>query len=194
MGSTTDGSGWFPYVPQRDGLDCIGKSRIAIPLCKSFMTLETPICRLRLSGISRHASSLMDGVDPVGKSRITISCCECSMSLETSISRSATFVRSLTPVPCERTAQISSVNRGSRFRVARTLCIRNSRYADSRYAELRLSGILCHVFLLFGRLRSLREIAYRDFLMQRFYTPQISDERNPDAFQDVDTCPAEING
>jgi hypothetical protein len=65
---------------------------------------------------------------------------------------------------------------------------------NSRYAELRLSGILCHVFLLFGRLRSLREIAYRDFLMQRFYTPQISDERNPDAFQDVDTCPAEING
>jgi len=45
-----------------------------------------------------------------------------------------------------------------------------------------------------GRLRSLREIEDRGFLKQRFYTPQISDERNPDTFQDADTCPAEING
>jgi hypothetical protein len=45
-----------------------------------------------------------------------------------------------------------------------------------------------------GRLRSLQEIADRDFLMQRFYTPQISDERNLDVFQDADTCPFEING
>jgi hypothetical protein len=116
----------------------------------------------------------MDGVDPVGKSRIAISCCEHSMSLETPISRSATFVRSLTPVPCERTAQILSVNRGSRFRVARVLCIRNP-----RYAELRLSGILCHVSLLFGRLRSYREFANHDFLLQRFYTPKIYDGEIP---------------
>jgi hypothetical protein len=36
-----------------------------------------------------------------------------------------------------------------------------------------------------GRLRSIKK---------RFYTPQISDERNPDTFQDADTCPTEING
>jgi hypothetical protein len=34
-----------------------------------------------------------------------------------------------------------------------------------------------------GRSRSDREIAYRDFYMQRFYTPQISDGKNPDASQ-----------
>jgi hypothetical protein len=45
-----------------------------------------------------------------------------------------------------------------------------------------------------GRLRSFREIADRGFLKQRFYIPQISDERNSDTFQDADTCPAEING
>jgi hypothetical protein len=43
------------------------------------------------------------------------------------------------------TTQILSVNRGSRFRMARVLCIQKP-----RYAELRLSGILCHVSLLFG--------------------------------------------
>jgi hypothetical protein len=126
----------------------------------------------------------MDGVDPVGKSRIAISCCERSMSLETSISRSATFVRSLTPVPCKRTAQIVSVNRGLRFRVARVLCIRNP-----RYAELRLSGILCHVSLLFGRFRSYREIADRDLLLHNFLTIENSDEQNADGARSFATCP-----
>jgi hypothetical protein len=45
MGPTADGSWWLPPVPQMGGLDCIRKSRIAIPLCKSFTTLETPICQ-----------------------------------------------------------------------------------------------------------------------------------------------------
>jgi hypothetical protein len=124
----------------------------------------------------------MDGVDPVGKSRIMISCCERSMSLETSISRSAT-VRSLTPVPC-KPAQIVSVNRGLRFRVARVLCIRNP-----RYAELRLSRILCHVSLLFGRLRSYREIADRDLLLHNFLTIENSDEQNADGARSFATCP-----
>jgi hypothetical protein len=41
--------------------------------------------------------------------------------------------------------QILSVNHGSRFRMARVLCIQKP-----QYAKLRLSGILCHVSLLFG--------------------------------------------
>jgi hypothetical protein len=54
-----------------------------------------------------------------------------SLSSGTPISRSATFVRSLTPVPCERTAQISSGNRGSRFPVAQFLYPRKLRCPDS---------------------------------------------------------------
>jgi hypothetical protein len=45
--------------------------------------VDSRYAELRLSGISRHASSLMDGVDLVGKSRIAISCCERSMPSET---------------------------------------------------------------------------------------------------------------
>jgi hypothetical protein len=42
-------------------------------------------------------------------------------------------------------------------------------------------------------------IAYRDFLVHKSLVSgnpdsPISDERNPDTFQDADTCPAEING
>jgi hypothetical protein len=106
------------------------------------------------------------------------------MSLETPISRSATFVRSLTPVPCKWTAQIVSVNRGLRFRVARVLCIRNP-----RYAELRLSGVLCHVSLMFGRLRFYREIADRDLLLHNFLTIENSDEQNVDGTRSFATCP-----
>jgi len=68
------------------------------------------------------------------------------------------------------TTQLLSVNHGSRFRVARVLCIRNP-----RYAELRLSRILGQVSLLFGWLRSYREFTNRDFLLQQFYTPKISE-------------------
>jgi hypothetical protein len=162
MGSTTDGSGWLPSVPQRDGLDCIGKSRIAIPLCKSFMTLETPICRtptfwdlsprVLADGRLRSYREIADR-DFLLHNFLTIensdeqnadgarSFATCPrrrtaridsrgfgtydvlvlMASRTPISRSPTFVRSLTPVPCERTAQILSVNRGSRLPIATVL-------------------------------------------------------------------------
>jgi hypothetical protein len=44
------------------------------------------------------------------------------------------------------------------------------------------------------QIRSYREITNRDFLMQRFYTPKISDGKIPTPPQNADTCPAEING
>jgi hypothetical protein len=115
-------------------------------------------------------------------SRFPIASVPCPWKLR--FSRSATFVRSLTPVSCERMARILSVNHGSRFRVARVLCVRNP-----RFSELRLSGILFHVSLLFGWLRSYREIADRDLLLHNFLTIKNSDEQNADGARSFATCP-----
>jgi hypothetical protein len=49
-------------VPQINGSDPCREIAIAISLCKSFTTPETPISRTpNFSGISRHVSLLMDG-------------------------------------------------------------------------------------------------------------------------------------
>jgi hypothetical protein len=121
-------------------------------LLHDFLTIENSDSPIYDStGSSDTRPRTMDSPDLIGKSHIAISICMSLLFPETPISRSPIFVRSLTPVPCEQMAQILSVNHESRFRVARVLCTRNP-----RYVELRLSGILCHVSLLLGWLRSCR--------------------------------------
>jgi hypothetical protein len=77
----------------------------------------------------------------------------------------------------------------SRFCNVRVSCPWNPRYTDSRFSELRLSGISRHVSLLFGRFRSYREIADRDFLLHNFLTIENSDEQNADGARSFATCP-----
>jgi hypothetical protein len=106
-------------------------------LLHDFLTIENSDFLIYAStGSSDTRPRTMDGPDLIGESRIAISICMSLLFPETPISRSPTFVRSLTPVPCERTAQILSVNR--RFRVARVLCIRNPRYAPASETSLVL--------------------------------------------------------
>jgi hypothetical protein len=85
---------------QSNGSDRVGKSQIAISLCMSFTTPETPICRTPIPRDPLTRVHEMNGSDLIGKSRIAISCCTISLPSKTPISRSATFARSLTPVPC----------------------------------------------------------------------------------------------
>ena len=60
-------------------------------------------------------------------------------------------------------------------RIAISLCT-NLLSPGTLIPDLRLFGILCHVSLLLGRLKSYREIADCDFLLQQFHTPKFSDE------------------
>jgi hypothetical protein len=127
-----------------------------------------------------HASLRLIGYDRVGKSRIAISICKSSLYSKTPKCRTPTFVRSLTPVPCERTAQISSVNHVSRFRVARTLCIRipDTPIPDMPNSDSPGSSATCP--RPDRRFRSIREIATRDFTRCRTLTLSIPERRNPE--------------
>jgi hypothetical protein len=78
-------------------------------LLHDFLTIENSDSPIYDStGSSDTRPRTMDGPDLIGKSRIAISICMSLLFPETPISRSPIFVRSLTPVPCERTAQILS--------------------------------------------------------------------------------------
>jgi hypothetical protein len=159
-------------------------------LLHDFLTIENSDFPIYAStGSSDTRPRTMDGPDLIGESRIAISICMSLLFPETPISRSPTFVRSLTPVPCERTAQILSVNRGSRFRVARVLCIRNP-----RYAELRLSGILCHVSLLLDGSDQLGDSRIATSYYKGSTLLNSPMDEIPTTPQNADTCPAEING
>ena len=76
--------------------------------------------------------------------------------------------------------------------ISPSACPRECRFPDGKYpdAPLDLLTRVAHN----GRSRFIREIAYCDFIVQRFYAPKIPDEGNPDASQNADTCLAEING
>jgi hypothetical protein len=83
-----DSSGSSDTCPSNRTAPTVSGNRGSRFHCARVSRLRKPrYPELRLSGISRHASSLMDGVDPVGKSWIAISCCERSMSSKTPISR-----------------------------------------------------------------------------------------------------------
>jgi hypothetical protein len=61
----------------------VGKSRIAIPLCMSFTTPETPICRTPTPRDPPTRVLEVNGSDLIGKSWIAISCCTNSSPLKT---------------------------------------------------------------------------------------------------------------
>jgi hypothetical protein len=120
MGPNADGSRWLPPVPQMDGSDCIGKSRIAIPLCTSCMTPEIPIFRiLTLQDLSPRVH--VDGRSRSDREIVFDFNMHESLVSGNPDSRSPTLRDPLPRVPAVWTAQILSGNRGSRFPIATVL-------------------------------------------------------------------------
>jgi hypothetical protein len=70
-----------------DGSDCIGKSRIAIPLCKFHNPRKLRYAEPQLLRILDTRPRSERFISPVGKSRIATPSCEQSMSSKTPISR-----------------------------------------------------------------------------------------------------------
>jgi hypothetical protein len=74
-------------------------------------------------------------------------------------------------------------------------CIGESRIAISLYTNLLSPGApIPRSLILRDPVPHVPPVGWLRSLKKRLYTPQISDERNPDTFQDTDMCPAEING
>jgi hypothetical protein len=114
-----------------NGSDRVGKSRIAISLCKSFTTPETPISRTpTLRDLSPRVPAVWTALILSGNrgSRFLHARVLCLWKLRCS-------KRRLVRISCHASSpmdgsKLPSGNRGSRFQHARVLCPRKPRFSD----------------------------------------------------------------